>query len=456
MRSRSLRACANGAFAVVSLLACGGPRPAEPPRHLLLVVVDTLRADHLGCYGYARPTSPAIDALAARGVRVERAYATAPWTKPSLGSILTGLYPSAHGATGVRDVLSASVPTLAELLTKRGFDTGGVVSHLFAGSAAGFQRGFRHFRQSEAKGHAHVSTGAVTDQAIETLDRLAAGGRRFFLLVHYFDPHYRYLRHPEVGFAPPSAGRLDGSRNFPAIQAMRASLDRDEIEFLRALYDEEIRHTDTGIGRLLRAFDERGLAEETLVVVTADHGEAFMERGWLGHTRTLHEELVRVPLVIADPLSPGPRVLDGPVSLAALVPTLLELLGIEPASPGFALPSFAAALRGSQAPPATPLLAEVDFDGAEQDKRVRKQAWIDGSLKLIRDSRAGAVRLYDLDADPQERHDLARERPARTTQMREALDAALQEARAAAAPSEAWQPSAREAEMLRDLGYLEP
>ena len=265
-------------MALLFLLGCTWGCSRNQPPNVLFIVVDTLRWDHLGCYGYERNTSPSIDTLASESVRFERAYSAAPWTKPSVASMITGLYPSTHGAAQLKSILPASIDTLAELLSREGFQTAGVVSHLLVSALLGFGQGFDSYLESESRGHDHVSTNGVTNQAIERLEKMAVDGRPFLLFVHYFDPHYNYLRHPEYGFAAEAGGRLTGTENINQLRRMLDSLTHEEIGFLLDLYDEEIRFTDAGIGRLLSRFRELGLYDDTLIILTSDHGEEFLER----------------------------------------------------------------------------------------------------------------------------------------------------------------------------------
>ncbi|MBW2421989.1 MAG: sulfatase, partial [Deltaproteobacteria bacterium] len=279
----ALLAAATG---VISCLGCAEP---EPPKNVLFIVVDTLRWDHVGVYGAARATTPAIDALAADSVRFERAYSTAPWTIPSVASMLTGLYPHAHGAMHFRSQLPPSVDTLAEILSAQGYATAASVSHTVLNRLRRFGQGFDRYLDSEAQGHKHLSTPGVTDQAIAFLKGFEKQDRPFFLFIHYFDPHYAFRHHPQLGFTNPPVERLTGSESITRLREMLPEMTRAELDFILALYDEEIRFTDGGIGRVLDALRELGLDDETLVVFTADHGEEFGERGWLGHTTTLRE-----------------------------------------------------------------------------------------------------------------------------------------------------------------------
>jgi arylsulfatase A-like enzyme len=280
-------------------LGCGG-RDTGPP-NLVLITVDTLRPDRLGFSGHGRGTSTAIDRLATAGVRFERSYSQSGWTLPSVATILTGRYPREHGATRFDRALDPDLETVATILADHGYDTRGFVSHVLLGTDYGLSKGFGIYDDSVLQvGNPHRVASAVplTDSALRSLQTLE---EPFFLWVHYFDPHFKYLAHARWGHLG------------------TAKIDR---------YDAEIAHTDEQIGRLLTGLEDRELLENTVIVFTADHGEEFGEHGGQFHY-TLHDEVVRVPLVIQAPsLEPGIR---GEVSEQIdLLPTILALLGIEP------------------------------------------------------------------------------------------------------------------------------
>jgi arylsulfatase A-like enzyme len=448
-----MRAARNALLAslLTSLLAC-----AQDPPNVLLIVVDTLRADHLSCYGSPRSTSPAIDALAVEGARFTRAYATGPWTKPSIASIFTGLYPSTHGVTRIPRRLPEHIPTLAENLSSQGYATAGVVSHTLIGSGYGFARGFDTYLESESRGAEHVSTQAVTAQATGLLEELAAGDRPFFLFVHYFDPHYTYRRHPDYGFAARGAGRLRGGESVRALRRIEASMTPEEIQLVRDLYDEEIRYTDEGIGRLLAALRERGPELRTWTFLMADHGEEFLEHGHLGHTRTLFEELVRVPLIIRGPGAPRGTRIDRPVSLVSVFASILEIAGIEAGDTGPG-PSLLPVLANGVDPSLPPPFFEVDFVPlleANADNESHKRGLVTAEFKLIEDTTTGNRSLYDLGSDPGETIDLAEQRPELLHRLTDVLHAT---ARGVASPGRV----AREMPLsedqiarLRELGYV--
>jgi arylsulfatase A-like enzyme len=474
------------AFGVVTTLpGCGpdqtvdGPPSATAGAHgrrpdILLIVIDTLRRDHLGSYGWHRDTSPSIDALASDAVRFDRAYAAAPWTQPSVATILTGLYPTAHGLTRIAR-LPDSLDTLPERLGRHGYATAAIVSHVLLARVYNFDQGFDEFKVAAAlPTHEVISTERVTDRATESLERLANGPDPYLLFVHYFDPHYQYRRHPEHGFSSDGAGRLVGGEDIETLRTIMESATPEELQFVLDVYDEEVRHTDVGVGRLLAKLRELGRYDDTLIIVTADHGEEFLDHGWLGHTRSLYEELVRVPLIIRPPaMSLGARVVESPVSLASIAPTVLELAGVEsPSGPGRTV----SLLPLLQHPASTPdetgvismgegesvadtILLEVDFtstDPRNEMKTTRKKALIEGDHKLIRDDLSGRVELYDLSVDSREREDLSSRHPEIVERMQASLQRRIEAVGASPTPTEEIEHGASQIEELRSLGYVEP
>jgi len=431
-------------LAVAALAGCRGE--PEPARNLVLIVIDTLRADRVGSYGAERDTTPGLDAFGREALRFERAYSAAPWTQPAVASIFTGLSPSGHGVQLLGQPLPRSVPTLAERLQGHGFATGAVVSHLLVGGRFGFARGFDHFDQGAAGGHEAISGPRVTERALETLARLEATDSRFFLFVHYFDPHYSYHHHPEVGFAPARVGRVGGGDPIEKLWRVQEDLAPEELLHLSALYDEEVRFTDRALSRLLERLEASGRLADSVVVVTSDHGEELMERSRIGHAATLFDELVRVPLWISLPEREG-RVVRAPVSTAGLLATALELLGLPPATRAGLAASFAPRLRGREGP-AAPVFSETRHFA-------QKQAVIDGRYKLVVDLQSGAPELYDVVADPGERRDLAAEQPDRVRRLQALLARHVDEQTGLGISTAAPSLDARQLELLRGLGYVE-
>jgi arylsulfatase len=422
---------------------------------VVLVVVDTLRQDRVGCYGSEPDTTPHLDALAAEGVRFDNAYATAPWTSPSVASILTGLLPSAHGLVAARTGIADGIETLAEMLRAEGYATGGVVSNPHLKRVFAFDQGFDHWAQDQAQDHRTVSTPEVTRQATEMIDRMAASGRPFFLFVLYFDPHYDYVPHPEYGFATPTdAGRISGTEHMLELRELAPDMTPDEIGYIRDVYDEEVRFTDEGIGSLLTALRGAGVYENTAIVVTADHGEEFLERDWLGHCRTLYDELVKVPLIVRPPGPAAPRVVDTPISLVSVVPTLREVAGLAPAAPGVDAPSLLSLCAGESPPSWPPVFCEVDFVlPADPAQQAHKRALIQDGFKLVIDDATGVIELYDLARDPGERDDLAEARPELVASHLAVLESVHAAARENAAAGREVELTDDERAALEALGY---
>jgi arylsulfatase A-like enzyme len=320
------------------------PPPAEPAAvpaggrpNVLLVSIDSLRADRLGCYGHTRPTSPRIDRLAAAGARFAAAWSTTSWTLPAHVSMLTGRSLLGHGVLG-ESRIPTQVPVLAELLGAAGYTTAAFVSAPYLSSRFGFARGFDLYddfsvpftpdRESRERAQATVSA-PLLHPSVERWLRSTAR-EPFFLFLHYFDVHYDYSPPAPFDrmFDPDYAGPITG-RNFHADRRIRAGMPARDLEHLLALYDGEIRFTDGYVGRVLDLLAELGHADDTIVVLTSDHGDEFFEHGDKGHHRTLYEEVLHVPLVVSFPgRLPAGRVVNEPVSIVDIVPTVLELAGL--------------------------------------------------------------------------------------------------------------------------------
>ena len=381
--------------------ACGGkPAPAAPLQtpNVVLVTIDTLRADHLEAYGYERPTAPFIARLASSGVRYARAVSQAPWTLPAMASVHSGLYPIQHGAFEAETALPEVAETLAERLQQVGYSTVAVVSHEFVSAKHGFSQGFEVFDESNVLGHEAVTS---RDLTMAALARLGEVSEPFFLWVHYFDPHFSYLRHPEVGFADGYAGALpDQLTSGRLIAEQHRPLADDDLDYIKAVYDEEIAHTDEWIGTLWQGLEDRYGADDTVVILTADHGEYFLERGRFFHGKDVYGELVDVPLLIAGAIGPELRgvVVQSVVETRSIPKTVMGLLGL----PGdlFNGVDLLEVARGGANIPA---IAEgtYAFGTDERQVGVEYDGW-----KLIHRLDDNGYELYDLAADPRQRNDL--------------------------------------------------
>jgi arylsulfatase len=418
------------AAGLLALAACPQPPPDASRPDIVLVVVDTLRADHLGVYGYTRPTSPRIDALAAGATVFDAAWGAAPWTLPSVMSMFTGRYPSSHRVENDGLRLAADVPTLPEMLRARGYATGGFVSHVYVTAPYGFERGFDHFDDFglskpgyRLEARMEPTADKVTDAALRWLK--TERGRPVFLFVHYFDAHWPYEPPDATRDLFPSdyRGPLDATwDSLSKFQDPSRPMPDDYRRFLVSRYDGEIRFVDQQIGVLLDGLQVEQRTGRAWVVVTADHGEEFKDHGSIGHGRQLYEEVVHVPLVVAGPAGMVPaqsgtarepagdklaapasaRRIATPVSGVDLLPTILDLAG--GALPqGLDGKSFVALLRGGADATAAnrPVLSETVRLNAYR-RAVRS-----GALKLIDDMDESRTELYDLVADPKETQDLS-------------------------------------------------
>src|SRR5258706_3773275 len=342
---RLLRALALGALAGCSR----SPAPESPAQleslpDIVLVSIDSLRPDHLSCYGYHAPTSPNIDVLAAGGVRCELALSTTSWTLPAHAALFTGLNDSTHGlvTNGLR--LSAQATTLAECLARRGYRTAGFFGGPYLHPAFGLDKGFQVWESCMTPLTEELITGGKLGgeaaHADVTGPRTLAALRRFlekpdprplFLFVHLFDVHYDYNPPADdvIPFDPDYTGTLDFSHleSNPAISKDMPPRDK---QHLVALYDGEIRFTDRNLGKLLALLERQRSDRSRLLVVTADHGEEFFEHGHKGHQSSLYDELVRIPLIWNWPGHlPKDTLVRDPVRITDIMPTLLSVAGVE-------------------------------------------------------------------------------------------------------------------------------
>jgi arylsulfatase A-like enzyme len=318
-------------------IACAGKRQ-EPPlplpratRGYVLISIDTLRADHLGCYGYARPTSPFLDSLARRGTLFEEAYSQFPSTLVSHMSMLTGLYPREHAVLATDAVLAPEVETVAEVFQRDGFHTGAFTEGGYVSGRYGFRRGFDQFESHDRNRHRQVAL--TFRRGVEFLEELKPG-ERFFLFLHTYAVHTPYDA-PEEYVKPfwpggPPAGAVNPSgAGLTRVNAMGEPLPAPVVDWLRALYDGGIRQTDDEVGKFFADLERLGLSRDVTVIVTADHGEEFLEHGLFNHTQ-LYRETLHVPLLVIHPDQHAPVRHGGVAQLVDVAPTLYELARVHP------------------------------------------------------------------------------------------------------------------------------
>ena len=362
-------------------------QPPPRPENVILIMVDTLRADHLGTYGYHRDTSPNLDRFAQKSTVFETAYSHSPWTMPSTASIFTSLPPRDHGIVSWRQPMSRKLLTIAEHIRDNGFHTEGYVSHVIFRPRYHYNQGFIEYDDSALdKGPSYrVSTAAeISDAFIASLnDDLP---QPFFAWLHYFDPHSWYLTHEPYNFG-------------------KRPVDR---------YDSEIRYTDEQIGRVFDELTARDLWRNTVVVFIADHGEEFGDHGGKKHTVTLYDELIHIPLVIYVPGAAGGERIETVVSESDVAPTICELLDI-PVPEQFTGQPFAFNGNRFHVTKHRQVIAETL---RKADKRaVREERW-----KYIEDRENNETMLFDMDADPRERRDVEERHPEVARRLQKLID----------------------------------
>jgi arylsulfatase A-like enzyme len=451
MRRASLLLLPLALATLAAALLAGCQLPMQRGRwNVLVILVDTQRADRLGAYGYQRPTSPNLDAFAAGAHLFEDARAQSPCTFPSANSLLTSRYPARFlGQPGRALGIPKGTPSLAEMLGSRGWQTAAVSASPVVRATrsrhnptAGFGRGFERFDE-----HCEWRDGqCVTNRALATLDALR---EPFFLYLHYFDPHgpYNPPRELRERFARGGSelrwvrrGNPNPIADMLYKKGPRVEYGPEDIRHLQDLYDAEVAAFDQQLGRLLENLRERDLGDRTVVALVADHGESFLEHGHIKHCRTLYDTELKTPFVLRLPRQREGARHNGVVQNLDLVPTLLDLLG-ETAAGGAELEgrSLVPVLEGR------PLAPGLSFAASGALRSVNDERY-----KLIHDLRAGTWKLFDLDADPGELHDLARSD--RRTFAR--LRAALLEWVARVEGQGGLERSEEADQRLRALGYL--
>ena len=466
--------------------ACHEPAEGQAPSpgpSIVLITIDTLRVDHLGCYGYPRDTSPVIDSIAARGVRFEDVLAQSSWTLPSMVSMMTGRYVLSP-VGGV----PAAETTLAEELRRAGYHTAAFVTNDLVGHKEGFDRGFDTYRVGlevappglDLEDPTLGMSGVQTDVALDWLE--GSADEPFLVYMHYMEPHAPYgppegAHHFAADDRPPEPAR--DARHERALQEdpeLRASAEAERSAMGETvdLYDSDVRYADASIGRLLEGLERLGKLQDTIVVVTADHGEGLFERRRAdvhidrevagdprrltdtflrGHSENLHAELVKAPLILMGPGIARGAVVEETVANVDVLPTVLDLVGLDPS--GRDGRSLAPTLR---APDKAPDASRMLYSWTHLTVAVVQTEL---ELKLVLPTEAGelagiAPAMYDLGADPGEDVDLLAGASAEQLAIAADLERALAEA------AERWRARDRAPELsdetrqkMRELGYIE-
>jgi arylsulfatase A-like enzyme len=386
-------------------------RPEGP--NVILITIDTLRADHLGSYGYERDTSPNIDSLAEKGILFENAFSQAPWTLPSMASMHTSLYPTQIGILKFGYQINDKLLMIAEYMKNNFYNTSAVVSNIVAGKLLGFGQGFDLFEETFNSYDGGSDSKIITDKAIRIIRNNK--DNRFFLWVHYMDPHDYYIRHSEFNYGSEYAGSLPSKVNTRYLNKNKDSLDINDLSYVKDLYDGEISYTDKYIGELINSLRELGIEENTIIILTADHGEGFMERGTFGHSQNLYQELINVPLVIYNPLEPklsGKRVTNN-VEVRYIAKTIFELTNLNNSY-----------IEGYN-------LLDIDHENSSdgivysEQGETHLKAVLVNDWKLISNSEDNIFELYNLKEDPNERSNQFTSNREDITQVRDMLTAKL-------------------------------
>ncbi len=422
-------ACRLFLSAALALLGgCGSSSEPESqgrgelrPLNLILVTIDTLRADHLGCYGYGAVKTPNLDAIAARGALFENAVAPTPLTPPSHASMFTGQYPNVHGVRNTGGfVLQSSSITLAEVLRDRGWDTAAFVGAAVLKKMIGLDQGFAVYDDEMPKPSAadqreypERPAGAVVDRALAWIEKQS--GRPYFVWVHVFDPH--------IPYEPPA----------PFDEQYRSNP-----------YDGEIAYTDRELGRLFQAIEKKSRAGDTIVAVLADHGESLSDHGEYTHGIFLYDSTLHVPFLLAGPGVPAGVRVKQQVRVIDLLPTVLELMGGAPPQESQGV-SLVPALEGSE--------VASDFSYHETLFPKMNMGWAE--LRAMRTSRwkyihAPRKELYDLVADPGEASNVLERYPEEAARLEERLASTAKELETV----QARMGDEKSIEQLRSLGYL--
>ena len=385
-------------FLVLGLLACGGPNSREPS--VLLVIIDTMRADHLGCMGYHRNTTPTLDSLARAGTLFTACQSQSSWTLPAVATIFSGKTPREHMAGMHYDTffgVAAELPWMPMIFRANGYSTAAFFNVIFLDADFGFHRGFDHFDcYSTLASETPPRTAGETVDAFLEWDEKKSEDEPFFAAVHLFDPHIPYdppdpwntlFTDPEYqGEYDNTWGDMD---QLEAVNSGRDTIPPDGIANLVALYDGELAYTDFELKRMLDSLDARGGLENTILVVVGDHGEEFLEHGGIEHGRTLYQEVCHVPLIFAGPGVPSGVRSDITVGQIHILPTILDLAGIETEESSL----FSEDFREEPVPASNVLWHDGNL-----------ASLVEGDDKIIWSVDDGITEQYDLSNDPDEQN----------------------------------------------------
>ena len=431
--------------------------PAPKGPNVVFIIIDALRPGHLGCYGYHRDTSPAVDEMARQGVIFNHAYSSSPWTKPSVASLFTSLHPNNHSAVSPYNILPEAALTLTEILKNQGYSTYFLgAGNKNIGKKFNFNQGFDYFlnERSDAAG--------LTDNLLSLLPQLK--NKRFFAYIHYMDTHLPYNKNKYnelfVKNKPTAPPFEPGEINHNIVKNLEVSrrLSPGDKEYLESLYDGQIRYVDENIKRVIGALKNYNMLENTLVVFTSDHGEEFWDHNNFEHGHTLYNELLQVPLIILGNRLKSSK-LDLPVRLIDLLPTVINILGINDNHYHEKGASFLNLLAGKKEGPGNAIFAMGTLYGDEKYCLIKDNKKIiintgnkKGKKNLVGSKNKSSLELYDMAKDPLERENLVSIRPKEASRLKNLLDQFLMAQ--SAFKSKRTILDKKTKEQLKSLGYL--
>ena len=406
---------------------CSNQDSAKSDFNIVLITVDTLRADHLSCYGYVRKTSPNIDTIAENGIVFKDVIAPSSWTAPSIVSLFTSVYPINHGVVSgagygwnprKQEIFSEKLTTLTEILKSCGYTTFGVASNLHLKRKFGFARGFDYFECLS------FSAAFRVNKAVFKWEDKIKSSNKYFLWVHYIDPHFPYSpRTPWIKqyISSTSAHALDiDKKHYSQLRELIPQLinDKQALSNLVARYDSEINYVDVYLGALIKKLD---LDNNTLIIITSDHGEEFLEHGDLGHGGYLYQESINIPLIVKLPFNYKKEINEGQVNLIDIMPSILHMLNITPTEQ-IAGKSFwrrddllfwlKKALSGNDPP---------NYNYAETGGEVGLKTVITPQWKYIYNYKLQTDQLYNIRSDSLELNNLVDAEPKQRDQLKEKL-----------------------------------
>jgi arylsulfatase A-like enzyme len=437
---------------------CSTQNTSQDNFNIVLITIDTLRADHLSCYGYERETSPHIDKVAARGILFKNTIAPSSWTAPSMVSLFTSTYPINHGvihglafqkARGFsQEVFSENLTTLPAALKKHGYTTFGVSSNHTLTAEFGFARGFDYFN------YVNWQSADLVNEIVYAWEDEINKAERFFLWVHYVDPHYPY--HPQSPWIEhySSLNATDIAQLSRIPQGAMVSArekDQDILSHILALYDSEVNYVDSYVGELIERFE---LDTNTLLIITSDHGEQFLEHGRIGHAINIHREELHVPLIIQFPDVSNKESIERQASLIDIMPTILHELNTDHPEQIIGKPlmeneGIRSSIKGMVPSRKAPVYTFAELDSTSTLKAIISPQW-----KYVYNYKNKYGRLYNLISDPAEQNNLVEKNSKQGKNLKDQLFHWVSQAKHYPPKSHFFQLSQEEKEKLATLGYL--